>query len=352
MNQDRSDANGTPAAVYAQTNDAGRNQVIAYRRAQSGELSPLGVYDTGGRGSGKPHLASQSSVVLSGDGRRLFVANAGSDEVSAFAVGRDSLELTDRVASGGNAPTSIAARGGVLYVLNAGSPANISGFTVEDDGRLSPLAGSTRGLSEPDADPAQLSFSPDGKSLVATERATDSISVYSVGEDGLADGPTVHPSSGQTPYGFDFTRSGALFVTEAAGARIGEASASSYLLSPGAGLAPLTGPVGNTRSEVCWATISKDDRYAFVTNFGDGSISAYAIDDDGRIELLDPVAATTVDGQKGIRDEALSGDGRYLYALHADLRKVFGWEVGDEGSLSPIGAFGDLPETVAGLAAV
>jgi 6-phosphogluconolactonase (cycloisomerase 2 family) len=98
--------------------------------------------------------------------------------------------------------------------------------------------------------------------------------------------------------------------------------------------------------------VSKDDRFAYVTNFGDGTISSYAIGEDGDLSLLAPVAATTVDGQKGIRDEAFSADGEYLYALHADARTIFGWSVAGDGSLDPIGAFGELPETAAGLAVI
>jgi hypothetical protein len=51
------------------------------------------------------------------------------------------------------------------------------------------------------------------------------------------------------------------------------------------------------------------------------------ITDDGSIELRKAVAATTVEGRPGIRDEALSSDGRFLYALHADTGRVFGWDV-------------------------
>jgi hypothetical protein len=63
------------------------------------------------------------------------------------------------------------------------------------------------------------------------------------------------------------------------------------------------------------------------------------------------VAATTVDGQPGIRDEALTADGLYLYALHSDTGQVFGWRVGDEGTLAAIGSANGLPLTAAGLAA-
>jgi hypothetical protein len=56
-------------------------------------------------------------------------------------------------------------------------------------------------------------------------------------------------------------------------------------------------------------------------------------------------------GEKGVRDEAITGDGRFLYALDADAQRIFGWSVGEDGSLSPIGDADGLPETVAGLAA-
>jgi hypothetical protein len=45
--------------VDTQTNDPAGNQVIAFRRGADGTLTPLAAYDTGGRGPGTPHLASQ-----------------------------------------------------------------------------------------------------------------------------------------------------------------------------------------------------------------------------------------------------------------------------------------------------
>src|ERR1043166_7051227 len=96
--------------VYVQTNDAERNEVIAFDRGGDGRLSLLGSYDTGGRGTGKPHLASQSSVVLSDDGSRLLVANAGSHEISLFVVEPDGLRLAGRGGPGGGRRTGGAGR--------------------------------------------------------------------------------------------------------------------------------------------------------------------------------------------------------------------------------------------------
>jgi 6-phosphogluconolactonase len=97
--------------------------------------------------------------------------------------------------------------------------------------------------------------------------------------------------------------------------------------------------------------VTNDGRYAFTTNFGDGAVSRYSIDDDGIIALDEAAAGLAVDGQTGLRDEDLTGDGRFLYVIDADSRRVFGWAVGAGGSLSPVGSWEGLPATVAGLAA-
>ena len=329
--------------IYVQTNDAERNEVVAFDRAADGRLSSLGRFETGGRGSGKPHLASQSSLALDGD--RLLVANAGSDELSLFRVTADGLELAARVESGGSAPTSVAVHGELAYVLNNGSP-GIAGFSLAG-GTLAPLEGSARSLAA-GADPAQIAFSPDGRVLVVTERGTNSISTFAVDGRGHAEGPQTIASSGATPYGFDFA-GGAVVVTEAFGGEVGAAAASSYSLLGGR-LEPVSASVADTRSEVCWAAVTKDGRFVYVTNFGDGTISSYAVGDDGSIELADAVAASTRLGEKGVRDEAITGDGRFLYALDADARRIFGWSVGEDGRLDAIGAVDVSPATVAGLA--
>ena len=178
------------------------------------------------------------------------------------------------------------------------------------------------------------------------------MTTYAVGADGLLDGPTAQASSGTTPYGFAFGTDGVLVVTEAFGGTIGAAAASSYRVDGGSGAVPLSASVGSTRSEVCWAVVTKEGRHAFVTNFGDGTISSYSISPEGLIELLEPVAASTRLGEKGLRDAALSADGSFLHALDADSQEIYSWLVGDGGHLVPVGATNGLPATVAGLAAL
>ncbi len=332
--------------VYVQTNDADANHVLAFGRAADGSLDSIGAYATGGRGTGAPHLPSQGSLVLTPDGRSLLVANAGSNDISVFAVGSGTLSLRQSITSG-RAPRSIAVHESLVYVLNTGEP-SVTGFELGENGLVS-LDGSRRELAA-DADPAQVGFSPDGSALVITERGTDAIAVFDVAGDGTLGEQRTFPSSGATPYGFAFTSGGTLVVTEAFGAQVGKAAASSYVVGDGS-VAPVTRSVGNGRSEICWAVVTKDDRFAFATNFADGAVSRYAIGPDGSLTLDEATAAVALDGQTGLRDEELTADGRFLYAIDADARQIHGWAVGDDGSLTQVGAWGGIPATVAGLAA-
>jgi 6-phosphogluconolactonase (cycloisomerase 2 family) len=333
-------------AVYVQTNEIS-NRVVVFERGTEGALSRGPVHDTGGAGSGVPHLTSQGSVVLSSDGRFLLVTNAGSDDVSVFGVDADGgLALVGRTPAG-PAPKSVAEHGGLVYVLATGGP-TVAGFRLGEHG-LEAIAGAEQTLS-PDTDPAQVGFTPDDSTLIVTERGTDSISAIAVGPDGALGAVQTVGSSGPTPYGFAITAGGTLVVTEAFRAEKGAAAASSYRVV-GTEVTPVTASAGNGRSEICWAVVTSDGRFAFTTNFADGAVSRYSIGGDGSLELEDATAAITVEGRPGLRDEALTADGRYLYALDADGGSLFGWAVGGDGSLSPVGSWGGLPSTVAGLAA-
>jgi 6-phosphogluconolactonase len=333
--------------VYVQSNEADGNRVLAFRRDGDGTLTQIGSFATGGAGSGTPHLQSQGSVVLTGGGSHLLVVNAGSAQLSVFATGEDELRLLQTTLSGGRAPKSVTEHGGLVYVLNTDGP-SLSGLRLSDEG-LEPVLDSMRALPD-GSDPAQIGFTPDGTGIVVTNRGTDSIASYPVDDSGQLGEPVGQPSSGPTPYGFAFRNDGTLVVTEAFGAQKGKAAASSYLVRNG-GITPVSGSVGNGRSEICWAVATSDGRYAFTTNFADGAVSRYALGEDGSLSLDDAAAGIGVDGETGLRDEDLSGDGRFLYALNADSRHIFGWAVGTDGTLSPLGAWDGLPESVAGLAA-
>jgi 6-phosphogluconolactonase len=275
------------------------------------------------------------------------VTNAGSDDLSVFSVASDSsLELRDRVDTG-STPRSVAERDGLVVVLNTGEPSLVS-FRLGADG-IEAVPGGKQVL-ETNADPAQVGSSPDGLMVVVTQRGTDSIVTYRVEADGTFGTSRTFASQGPTPYGFGFASGGTLVVTEAFRAEKGAAAASSYEIVDGS-LQPRSGSVGNGRSEICWAVVTPDGRFAFTTNFADGAVSRYAIAADGSLSLEDATAGVAVDGRTGLRDEDLSGDGRFLYVIDADGGRIYGWSVGAGGRLEPVGSWEGVPATVAGLAA-
>src|SRR5215218_8688800 len=348
MQQEPTNDTASAGAVYVQTN-AARNEVIAFGRADDGSLDRIGNVATGGGGDGSPHLQSQGSVTLTGDGRHLLVTNAASDDISVFSVAADgSIELRERVHTG-STPRSVAERDGLVVVLNTGEP-GLASFRMNSEGIVRVESGDQR-LDASHADPAQVALSPEGSMVVITERATDSIVTYEVAPDGAFGASSEVASEGPTPYGFAFTSSGTLIVTEAFRAEKGAAAASSYAIAADGSLVARTSSVGNGRSEICWAVVTPDDRFAFTTNCADGAVSRYAIAADGSLSLEDATAGISVDGTPGLRDEDITSDGRFLYAIDADGGRIYGWSVDAEGALEPVGSWEGVPKTVAGLAA-
>ncbi|MFN8444674.1 MAG: beta-propeller fold lactonase family protein [Caldilineaceae bacterium] len=339
--------------VSTNANDLVRgNEVVMYRRASNGTLTVTGRFPTGGQGLGAG-LGSQGTVVLSDNGRWLFVVNAGSNEISVFAVQNAALILTDKVASGGMRPTSLTVRKNLLYVLNAGDPGNITGFKLNKDGKLAALANSTRWLSNNGSGvapaPAQVSFSPDGENLVVSERATNLLDLYNVDKNGLVKSSTVVNSAGITPFGFAFAKGNTLVVSEAFGGATNASASSSYRLDDGQlKLVSASVPTGQTAA--CWIVIAGNGKFAYTTNAGSASLSLYAVGHKGELTLLNGRAGDTGAGT-GPTDAAVSQNGRWLYALSPRSQNVVGFGVQENGSLNNLGSFGGLPTTAAGIAA-
>lgn len=339
-------AAGEAGAVYALSNAPDGNVVLVWDRAADGTLTPAGSYPTGGLGTGGG-LGSQGAIILSDSGRWLFAVDAGSNEISSFRVRPDGLRLVERVPSGGVTPTSLTLHDDLLFVLNAGGAGNITGFEV-DDGELSPIPGSTRPLSGDATAPAQVSFSPDGETLVVTERASNSIVTYEVDDDGEVSGPTVYPSSGTTPFGFAFGRRGVLVVSEANGAPGGSA-ASSYRLDDD-GLSLVTGSAPTFQGAACWVVVTRNGRFAYTSNAASNSISGFSVGNDGSLTLLsaDGRAAAT---DAGPTDMALSRNSQFLYVRNGRAGTIGAYAIASDGSLTPIAGASGLPAGTAGLIA-
>jgi 6-phosphogluconolactonase (cycloisomerase 2 family) len=328
-------------AVFTQTNAAEGNELVEYARAPGGALTLSGRFATGGAGLGTG-LSAQGA--LAREGRWLFVVNAGSSDVSTFDLAQDPPRLASRVPSGGTQPVSVTARNGIVYVLDAGGAGNIAGFRLDPGGMLNAIAGSVRPLSGASVTPTQVAFSPDGDTLIVTEKGDNQIDAYYVDVAGRAEGPVVNPSNGAAPFGFDFSPRGELIVSEAAAS-----AASAYAVLGEVHLASISASVANTQSAACWLVVSPDGSVAFTANAGSGTLSSYRIERGGALALESAVAGSTGVGSHPV-DMAFDATGRHLYALANGAGTITAFEASG-GHLANIGAVDSLPTSATGLVA-
>jgi 6-phosphogluconolactonase (cycloisomerase 2 family) len=345
---------GGQPAVFVQTNSPTGNAVLTYTRGNDGLLRQAGRYATGGLGGGEAGavvdpLASQGSLTYDAKHNLLFAVNAGSNTLSEFSVDGARLNLIAKVPTNGVLPTSVTVARDLVYVLDAGNAGAITGFRIDDSGRLDPIAGSTRslGLSNPANPnflmaPSQVSLTPDAHEIVVGTKTNGVLDVFTVGHDGTpASAPVVTTSpAGSVPFGLSYDSLGRLLVTEASG---GE---SSYWVQRDAELTPISSHVVNGQAATCWSVVAKG--YLYDANAGSNTITGYAEDWRGQLTLLNPsgVTATT---DAGSVDLAASGDGQYLYQEATAAGAIDEFKVNNDGSLTRIGAVTGLPPVVAGL---
>lgn len=325
-------------ALYTETNAASGNAVLAFTRAANGALTAMGSFSTGGFGTGSG-LGSQGAVALSPDGMFLVAVNAGSDQLTAFAVTSSGLRLLNTVGSGGRLPISVTACGGFAYVLNAGDTPNITGFQVTATG-LTPIPGSTRLLSPSAAGPAQIQFSPNCGLLVVTEKFSNTINTYTVTSAGVASGPMSHPSNGTEPFGFAFSGNDRVVVSDAASNAL-----TLYAIGADGSLTSVAGPVPDFQTAPCWVAVSSDRRFTYAANTGSGTISGYALSTNS-LTLLDANGVTAIVDGVPI-DVAVAAT--FLYSLNGT--GIAGFRIQADGSLKGVTLVPVAPGSV-GLAAM
>ncbi len=337
-----------PVTLYAASNAVERNEILSFVQDRDGSIRPTGSTRTGGTGTAGG-LGNQSGLVLSPDEEHLLVVNAGSNDISVFQIRERGLRLVSVTPSGGTRPVSIALDRDLVYVLNAGSD-SISGFELSEYGRLHPIAGSYRELSGTGVNAAQVAFSPDGRTLVVTERATNNIVAFPLDRAGVARDRVITPSIGQTPFGFSFNRRRQLVVSEAAGGAANASSVSSYRLARDGSLTVLDPSEATLQSAACWVVITSDQRYAYASNTGSNTISGFEIRGNGQLQPLsgDGITASTGDGPI---DLALTSDSEFLYSLNGRDGTINGFAIGRGGQLTAVGEVGGLPVNANGLVA-
>jgi 6-phosphogluconolactonase len=338
----------TIGAMFAMTNAANGNEIIAYKRNAEGWLEEGKSYPTGGRGSGgtTDPLASQGSLTLSQDHSLLFAVNAGSGDISVFRVHGATLSLLDKAPCGGSEPVAVAQYANLVYVVNAGGSSNVAGFSLDKEGKLKPIAGSVAFLSTGNSGASSLSFSPDGQFLLVTEKVTNSIDVFHVQINGTLGPIKVNPSAGPGAFAVLFAPNGAALVTETGPSGGTNASAtSSYSVLANGALSPISISVPTLGAATCWNVVTPDGSFAYTSNAGSSTISGFAIGSTG---TLTPLAGTIVGinpgGSTNI-DMAVTSDGKFLYTLDSGTGTASIFGINQDGTLTNLGNVGGLSAT-------
>ena len=368
--------------VYTQTNET-QNKIINFRRSDDGRLSEVQRIPTGGTGtngftpltgevSSPDSLISSNSIVVSKDRKHLFAVNAGDNTVSCFAIGMDGmLTLTDTKGTG-NEVTGMSGTAnslayndadGTLYVSHSFGPNHIRIFTAMG-GKLT-LRPQSKSVNLPmsmtDRVPTQIVLTPDNRFLIAavlfdarpseaglTLAKEKTLVTFPVTMGGALGEPIFNEAGGITPFANAFLNGNAnTFVTvlaaESAAVLSTIAANGNVMSGKPSKIDTMMGGMATEPSEICWISVSEDNRYAFGANFGYGTVSTFKIDANGVMVRQSTAAQEKGDGtfkglagvtSSGAGDNAVSGP--FLYQLYANAKKLVGYKIGDDGRLTKV----------------
>jgi len=389
--------------LYMQTNEV-KNAVVHYHRSANGTLTEVERVVTGGAGSGtfKPISGQDSapnafegaaSVILSVDRRFLFTTNGGDNSASSFSVGKDGrLTLLDTKPTGndvqGRSGTAKSVAyddsRGMLYVLHSFGPDHLRLMSVSSDGKLTPrmerytantatklnrvptmavispdgkflLVGTTFDLpiaisgTYPDGSPILWVTGPDGKTRSVASNAPDpdGLVVFPINEDGTLGAPSFHDGGAGSPFYIAFLHNRP--DTFIIGYAVGDGVATGHIDEEGRiGIGPLV-PIDTRRgaiAELCWASVSPDDRLLYATVFGYSNITTFHID-GLEIKVAKDPACPVVEGDgtarglcgditSGPSDNWITPDGAFLYQIYGNASRLVGYATQPDGSLSEV----------------
>jgi 6-phosphogluconolactonase (cycloisomerase 2 family) len=332
--------------VFVMSNNAEKNQVIAFERRDDGSYFEENRFDTSGRGSGGVNdpLESQGSLTLSPDHTLLYAANAGSGSITVFGVLGGRLFVTDQEPSGGSQPVSIAQWGNTVYVLNSGGAGSVVAFHVSHRGQLEQIANATAFLSANATGGSSISVSPDGQTVAVVERIANNIDTFHVNANGTLAAAVVNPSPGPGAFSASFAPDGKLIVSETGPAGVADGSAvSSYTVLADGTLAAVSQSVPTFGAANCWNAISPDGTHVYGSNSGSSNIPGFTIGAGG---TLTPIANTIVGSNPAGSinlDITISGDGKFLYSLNAKVGTVGVFAIQPNGTLEEVTQIPGLP---------
>ena len=339
---------GSAGTVFVMTNDAAKNEVLAYQRLFDGRLTLKERFATGGRGSGgtTDPLQSQGSLILSQDHNLLFAINSGSGTISSFHLLGGLPILVDQEPTGGSEPVAVAEHDGTVYVLNAGGNGAVVAFRADNLGRLRQIRNSTTHLTATHSGGSSISVSPDGKTLVVIEKIPNNIDTFPIQGDGTLGTVVINHSVTPGVFAAVFTPTGKLIVSENQPGGTDISSISSYTINANGGITAISQSLPTQGDGNCWNVITPDGKYVYVDNSATSTVAGFSVAPDG---TLTPIAGTILGNNPAGTinlDLTTSTDGKFLYTINSGTGSISIYRINADGTLLNFGDIDGLPKTV------
>jgi DNA-binding beta-propeller fold protein YncE len=187
---------------------------------------------------------------------------------------------------------------------------------------------------------------------LVTETGTSLIDAYTINPNGTPSQPLFQTSVGSSPFALAFTPQNNLLVTEVRES-LGtppaalQGATTSYQLSGGGILTPISGSVADFQTAPCWIVVTPDGKFAYVVNTASGVISGYQVGSNGVLSLLGN--GVTAETQPGPLDVAfLDGD---LFDVTSG-GSIIGFQVQADGALTSLDPSATVPAGSRGLVAI
>jgi len=203
--------------------------------------------------------------------------------------------------------------------------------------QIRPITNSIRFLTTNNSEGASLAFSPDGRFLLVSERATNNIDVFSVRPDGTLASIVVNSDLAPGTFALTFARNGAALVSETGPAGESASTISSYSVLANGTLSAITTGVPTLGNANCWNVVTPNGRWVYVSNAGSSTIAGFSIDASGG---LTPIGTTVVGinpSGSGNLDIAVSSDGKFLYSLNSGNGTIGVFGIQEDGTLLNLG---------------
>jgi 6-phosphogluconolactonase len=334
--------------VFVMTNDAVKNEVLAYQRIFDGRLTLKERFVTGGRGSGgtTDPLQSQGSLTLSHDHNLLFAINSGSGTVSSFHLFGGLPVLVDQEPTGGSEPVAVAEHNGIIYVLNAGGNGAVVAFRTDNLGHLHEISNSLVHLTATHSGGSSISVSPDGTTLAVIEKVPNNIDTFPIHPDGTLGSVVINHSVTSGVFAAVFTPNGKLIVSENQPNGTDVSSISSYTINVDGTITAITQSLQTFGDGNCWNAITPNGKYVYVDNSATATVAGFSIGSNG---TLTPIAGTILSSNPAGTtnlDIAVSSDGKFVYTINSGAGSVSIYSINGDGTLNSLGDIDGLPKTV------